>query len=160
MTAPLDGQGIYADEYVAGALRLLEQHANEVIDESQVGPWLDGIYSGMDGEAWAQELKHWRDEFFAACLANLRAFQSSPDLAEAFDRMFDGTEVLPRGLSEEYEQLMVDNPLRASELLVPISSGQLWQLRRAGKVMSPPGEDPIVVNVPYDPAGGLNLKGA
>jgi CRISPR-associated endonuclease/helicase Cas3 len=160
LTAPLDGQGIYAAEYVAGALRTLERHADEVIDESRIGPWLDGVYVGADGEAWAREVTHWRDEFVAVCLADLRAFQSSPELAEAFDRMFDGTEVLPRTLSDEYDRLLEDEPLRASELLVPISFGQLRRLRRAGKVVSRPGEDPITVDVPYNRERGLNLKEA
>lgn len=158
LKAPLDGQGIYADEYVAGSLRTLEPHDGEVIDESRVGPWLDGIYAGAGGEAWAREVAHWRDEFVAACLADLRAFQSNPELAEAFDRMFDGTEVLPRSLAGEYERLTEEEPLRASELLVPISPGQLWQLRRAGKVVSTPREDPVVVDVAYEPERGLALE--
>lgn len=157
LTTPLDGQGIYAEEYVAGALQTLEQHANGVIDESQVGSWLDRIYAGGVGEAWAREVAHWRDEFVAACLTNLRAFQSSPELGEAFDRMFDGTEVLPRALFGDYERLLDDDPLRASELLVPISSHQLQMLRRKNKIVSKPGDDLIVVDVPYDAARGLNL---
>ncbi len=157
LKAPLDGQGIYADEYVSGALRTLEPHDNEVIDESRVGPWLDGIYAGASGEAWAREVKRWRDEFVAACLADLRAFQSSPEMAEAFDRMFDGTEVLPRSLLAEYMRLTDEEPLRASELLVPISPGQLWQIRRAGKVVSAPREDPVVVDVSYDSDQGLQM---
>lgn len=158
LTAPLDGQGIYLGEYVASALRTLEQHVNEVIDESQVGPWLDRIYAGVNREVWAKEVMRWRDEFAAACLANLRAFQSSPELAEAFDRMFDGTEVLPWTLSDEYEHLLEDDPLRASELLVPISFEHSLRLRRSGKVVSKPGDDPIIVRVPYDPDRGLYLE--
>ncbi len=103
-------------------------------------------------------MKHWQDEFAAACLADLRAFESSPELAEAFDRMFGGTEVLPRSLAAEYARLMDDEPLLASELLVPISPGQLWQLRREGKAASAPGEDPVVVDVAYDPERGLALE--
>jgi hypothetical protein len=92
-------------------------------------------------------------EFVAACLAGLRAFQSSPELAESFDRMFDGTEVLPSGLYEEYEEL------RVSELLVPISSRQLARLGREGRIVTRLGEDPIVVSLPYDSTAGLVLKG-
>lgn len=157
LTAPLDGQGIYEETYVTGALRMLEPYAGQVIDEALVGPWLDAIYAGSMGEAWSTEVKQSRAEFTAACLAQLRAFQSSPELAELFDKMFDGTEILPQSLQEEYENWLRDDPLRASELLVPISFGQLGRLRRTGKVVSPPKEEPIIVQVPYSPERGLRL---
>ncbi len=161
LTEPLDGQGIYASSgHAVGALQTLRQHTNKVIDESQIGLWLDGIYFGENRKVWTGEVKHWRDELVAACLANLRAFQSSPELSEAFERMFDGTEVLPRSLLHEYEDLSRKDPPRASELLVPISFGQLKQLRRAEKIASAYGREPIVVDVPYDQNQGLILKGA
>ncbi|HXG20602.1 MAG TPA: CRISPR-associated helicase Cas3', partial [Methylomirabilota bacterium] len=103
LTAPFDGQGIYAENYVTGALRILEAHAGQVIEESQVGSWLDTIYVGAIGEAWSAEVKQSREEFTAACLAQLRAFQSSQELTELFDKMFDGTEVLPHSLQDEYK---------------------------------------------------------
>ncbi|HXG19979.1 MAG TPA: hypothetical protein VNN62_13020, partial [Methylomirabilota bacterium] len=98
-----------------------------------------------------------REEFTAACLAQLRAFQSSQELTELFDKMFDGTEVLPHSLQDEYKSCLRDDPLRASELLVPISFRQLGMLRRTGKVVSLPKEDPIVVQAPYTPERGLGL---
>lgn len=157
LTAPLDGQGIYAETYVTGALRILEAHASQVIEESQVGLWLDTIYAGTIGEAWSAEVKRSREEFTAACLAELRAFQSSQELSELFDKMFDGTEVLPHCLQDEYENWLREDPLLASELLVPISFRQLGTLRRTGKVVSLPKEEPIVVQVPYTPEQGLGL---
>src|SRR5579884_3657631 len=118
VTEPLDGQGVYEGEYVADSLRILEENANTIINESQIGPWLDRIYSGAIHEKWAKEVSDRQEEFAAACLANLRAFQSSDDLAEAFDKMFDGTEVLPKALVTEYENTLDQDPLRSSELLV------------------------------------------
>jgi len=158
VTEPLDGQGVYEGEYVADSLRILEENANTIINESQIGPWLDRIYSGAIHEKWAKEVSDRQEEFAAACLANLRAFQSSDDLAEAFDKMFDGTEVLPKALVTEYENTLDQDPLRSSELLVPISSGQFWKLQRADKVLSSSGADPIVVDVPYDSIHGLKLN--
>jgi len=160
LTAPLDGQGIYTEAYVTGALRVLEQHDNQLIVESQVETWLDAIYAGSIGDKWTEEVRQAREEFRSACLANLRAFQSSPELAELFDNMFDGTEVLPISLQREYESLLRDNPLKASELLVPISSQQLGRLRRTGKVISAPKEDPIIINISYSPNRGLDLNPA
>lgn len=158
LSAPLDGQGIYAEEYIAGALRILRAHTDQVIEESQIGPWLDTIYAGTQGEAWAKAVTQAKEEFAAACLASLRAFQSKPELADLFDQMFDGTEVLPQSLLQEYKQWREDDPLRAGELLVPISSGQLGQLRRAEKIVGRRGEDLIVVDVPYDQNRGLDLR--
>jgi CRISPR-associated endonuclease/helicase Cas3 len=160
LRTPPDGQHVYMDRYVTLALQTLEKHENEVIDESTVGRWLDSIYCGSIEEQWDREVQRWRVEFFEACLADLRAFQSKPELAEAFDRMFDGTEVLPRSLLAEYECLQDEDPLRASELLVPISSRQLCMLRSAGKVSSRLGDDPMIVDVPYDPNEGLQLAGS
>lgn len=158
VTEPLEGQGVYEGEYVAGSLRILEENANTIINESQIGPWLDRIYSGAISEKWAKEVSDCQEEFAAACLANLRAFQSSDELAEAFDKMFDGTEVLPKALVTEYDNALDQDPLRSGGLLVPISSGQFGQLRRAGKVLSSSGSDPIVVDVPYDSIHGLKLN--
>lgn len=158
LSAPLDGQGIYTEAYVTGALQILRTHVNQTIDESQIGPWLDRIYAEAVGEEWVREVKRSRDEFTDACLANLRAFQSSPDLAERFDEMFDGTEVLPRSLQEEYEELSKNEPLRASELFVSISLGQFHRLRRERKVVNISKEGPLVVDVPYSPQLGLDLR--
>jgi CRISPR-associated endonuclease/helicase Cas3 len=158
--APQHGQGVYDDDYVIGALQTVEPHNGAALDESQIGSWLNEIYAGAVGERWSREVKQWRDEFHGACLTELRAFQSSPELAEAFDRMFDGTEVLPHTLYDEYARFLENDPLSASELLVPISSGQLRNLRRAGKIISGLAEDTIIVNVPYDRESGLNLAAA
>jgi CRISPR-associated endonuclease/helicase Cas3 len=158
VTEPLDGQGVYEQDYVAGSLRILQENANTIVNESQIGPWLDRIYAGAIREKWTKNVLECQEEFATACLADLRAFQSSDQLAEAFDKMFDGTEVLPKTLITEYENALDHDPLRSGELLVPISSGQLWQLRRAGRVLSSSGGDPIVVSVPYDPTQGLKLS--
>ncbi|HXF93534.1 MAG TPA: CRISPR-associated helicase Cas3' [Nitrospiraceae bacterium] len=154
---PPDGQHVYLDEYIARALQTLEEHKNDVIDESKVGRWLDRIYCGSIAEQWDREVTHYREEFSRACLDDLRAFQSDPELEEKFDKLFDGTEVLPKSLGAEYEHLQNDDPLCASELLVPISSRQLEVLREAGKILSRPGDHPIIVDVPYDANEGLQL---
>jgi CRISPR-associated endonuclease/helicase Cas3 len=155
--APLDGQRIYQAEYVTSAFQILSQHRDRVIDEALVGPWLNEVYEGTGGAEWSQSVAEARQEFAEACLSNLRAFQSNPQLSQAFDRMFDGTEVLPASLAEEYHRLMEDDPLRASELLVPMPWWQVGQLRKESKVVGGGGDEPIVVDVPYDGERGLQL---
>jgi len=158
LSGPLDGQRIYEAEYVASASRILSRHREQIIDEAQVGPWLDQVYEGPRGAAWARTVAEARHEFAEACLANLRAFQSNPELSEAFDRMFDGTEALPSCLANEYQTLLEADPLRASELLIPMPWWQVAQLRRQGKVRGGRAGEPFVVDLPYNSETGLGLK--
>jgi CRISPR-associated endonuclease/helicase Cas3 len=156
---PGEGWDVYEPEYVTAALEVLEAHDGQIVEESEVSHWLDAVYAGAIGEAWASEVRRAREEFAAACLADLRAFQSNPELADAFDRMFDGTEVLPRGLLAEYDRLVDEDPLSAVELLVPISVRQLAGLAKSGRTVRATADRPIVVDVPYDSGSGLDLSG-
>jgi CRISPR-associated endonuclease/helicase Cas3 len=155
-TAPLDGHGIYQPEYVAGALRVLSDIEDRPLDESRVGDWLDSIYRGDLADKWRSRVETRRQEFIQTCLKDLRAFESKPEFAKAFDDLFDGTEVLPAALADEYRRF--EEPLAASELLVPMSSKQLGRARAQGRIISQPRKYPIVVNLPYNPDTGLQLK--
>ncbi len=154
-TAPLDGHGIYKPEYVAGAIRVLTAVDKQPIDESHLGQWLDSIYEGSLANDWRQQVEAHREEFVQACLKDLRAFESKPELTERFDALFDGNEVLPICLRGHYD---ADEPLAASELLVPISSRQFGRLRREGRVLTKPGDYPIIVDARYDSETGLELN--
>jgi CRISPR-associated endonuclease/helicase Cas3 len=151
------GRDAYDETYVVAALGALEEADGEMVDESKVGRWLDGVYAGEIGRAWAEEVGRWRYEFEVACLSDLRAFQSSPQLADAFDQMFDGSQVLPESVAGEYARMMDDDPLRASELLVPISGAQLARLVASGRARRLSADEPFVVDVPYDAERGLDL---
>ncbi len=71
--------------------------------------------------------------------------------------MFDETEAPSQSLQNEYESWLRDNPLRASELLVPSSFRQLGTLRRTGKVVSLSKEEPIGFQALHIPEQGLSL---
>jgi len=161
LTGPAHGQGVYDDSYVAAALGLLEGRDREQLEEGQVGAWLDQIYTGATAAAWRKAVLEACDEFRAACLADLRAFNSNPELATLFDRMFDGTELLPQDLVPEYCRLREEDPLGATELLVPVSWRQYQRLRRAGRLVqrSEIGDEPIAL-LPYDAERGLRLEEA
>lgn len=161
LTGPADGQGIYDDGYVAAALGLLGGRDGERLHEGQVGAWLDQIYAGTTAAAWREAALAACEEFRAACLADLRAFNSNPELATLFDQLFDGTEVVPEDLVQEYRRLREEEPLCATELLVPVSWRQFHQLRRAGRVVQPPETvDAPVARLPYDAERGLRLEEA
>lgn len=85
----------------------------------------------------------------------LAPFQSDQSLEERFYQAFDGVDVLPACLEPEFQALAALSPLRAAELLVPISFSRLARLRRAGLVSEPDRTQPPVVHLPYSPDDGL-----
>ncbi|HEX3220764.1 MAG TPA: hypothetical protein VHU77_12260, partial [Candidatus Limnocylindria bacterium] len=76
-------------------------------------------------------------------------------LAEKFDELFDGTEVLPSCFVEQYREQRESAPLEAHGLLVPLS---VKQRRRLGPhALWDRDLKQWVVDVPYDPTQGLLL---
>ena len=49
-------------------------------------------------------------------------------MEKEFYKAFDSVEVLPASLEQEYKELLKTEPIRASELLVPIRPGHLKYL--------------------------------
>jgi len=72
--------------------------------------------------------------------------------------MFDGTEALPSCLANEYQTLLEADPLRASELLIPMPWWQVAQLRRQGKVRGGRAGEPFVVDLPYNSETGTRAE--
>jgi CRISPR-associated endonuclease/helicase Cas3 len=153
---PADGQGVYDPGLIAGALNVLREADGLPLDEGKVQEWLDRIYTGDVLAWWESRYRRAAMEFRQAFLATLRPFQSDPEAEERFERLFDGTEVLPKFLVAEFQGLQeAGDPLGASQLLVPISWQRYRALRRAGRVQ-PAGKGlPSVVDVHYDQELGL-----
>lgn len=150
---------IYSRALVEKTLEILERENGRAIDEGQIGRWLDEIYAGDIAEAWRKVYRQEAAEFDEACLQSLRAFESSRDLTRLFYKAFDGREVLPRVLREEYEQLKHTDFIRAAELLVPVRDGNVHQLRKLNRVSDDYGEDgPLVVDAPYSSELGLDFS--
>jgi len=153
---PSGGQHIYEGDLVQGALAVLEQHDGQMIDEAGIGDWLDTVYQREIAARWNKCYNEAYREFRESCLACLRAFNSDDHLEDLFYNAFDSIEVLPANLEDEYDRLFVDEPLRASELLVPLQYGQFAQLLKKGKTHK--REDGLqVVDVPYSEEMGLEL---
>jgi hypothetical protein len=90
-------------------------------DESKVGIWLDEIYKDEIAEQWQKEFTKASTEFETVCLNTLRPFGAADDgLEDQFSKMFDGIEVLPNDLYDEYEIKKDDEPIAANDLLVPM----------------------------------------
>ena len=154
---PNDGQKIYDQELVLATLAILEQEKNGPILENKIGGWLDEIYQGDIAARWSADYRHAAKEFRDTCVEPLHAFQSDETLEDAFYRAFDGVEVLPESLYDEYMNLREQNPILAGELLVPISWGRFHALSNQGRVLPRDKREPYIILADYDPNLGLTL---
>lgn len=154
---PDDGQKIYCPELVRRTIAILEREHERPIDESAIGGWLDEIYSGEIEARWREEYKNAADNFDASCIRGMRPFASDEGLEELFYRAFDGLEVLPHSLYEEYRAVCDDEPIRAGELLVPISWGRYHALRNDDRILPRTGKEPYRVKAAYDSEVGLTF---
>ncbi|MGQ9854108.1 MAG: CRISPR-associated helicase Cas3', partial [Candidatus Oleimicrobiaceae bacterium] len=115
-----DGQGVYDPRHVQATLQILRAEAQDkALDEGAIQVWLDCIYQGSVLEDWEKAYVRQSVEVRAAFLDGLRPFVAASGLEDEFSRLFDGTEVLPATLKEEYDALKEERPLESAELLVP-----------------------------------------
>lgn len=155
-TKPDNGQGVYNANLVSGAVNVLKKYAGgNVLNEGAVQGWLDEIYTGVVLSDWEKRYQITAKEFREAFIKNLQPFASDKSFARAFERLFDGVEVLPACLQKEYKEAYETNPLAASQFLVPISWKQWRRLNDGKKICSLPGKWPIVADVPYTSEFGL-----
>ena len=154
---PDDGQKIYDPELVQRTLSILEREHEHPIDESAIGDWLDEIYSGEVEVRWREEYKNAVNNFNRTCVRTMRPFAANEELEEAFYKAFDGLEVLPASLYNEYQTLSEEEPIRAGELLVPISWRRFHALRSGGQVLHRSGREPYRVTAEYNSAVGLRF---
>lgn len=157
-TQPEDGQKIYNEALIEGALKILRRENNKAIDESMVGTWLDEIYQGEIEERWKKEFSETATEFEEAIINTLRPFQSDYALRKEFYKAFDGVDVLPEIYWEEWDALHKKDPLKVKELFVSISYGRLKYLEGKRKAWEEEGGWPIMVSVPYSKELGLDFS--
>ena len=154
---PDDGQKIYDPELVQRTLSILEREHERPIDEGAIGTWLDEIYSGEVEACWQEEYKNACDNFDRMCVSPMRPFAADEGLEEAFYKAFDGLEVLPDSLYNEYKTLNEKEPIRAGELLVPISWDRFHALRSNGQVLPRNGREPDRITAEYNSEVGLTF---
>ena len=154
---PDDGQKIYDPELVQRTLSILEREHERPIDEGAIGTWLDEIYSGEVETCWQEEYKNACDNFDRMCVSPMRPFAADEGLEEMFYEAFDGFEVLPETFYSQYKVLSDEDPIRAGELLVPISSRRFYALRNAGQVLPTNRREPHRVNAEYNSEVGLTF---
>src|SRR5262249_25752409 len=142
---------------VTRTLRKLAEFDGQLLDDATLADHLDVVYADGLDEEFTREAERFWQEFGRICIEQLRAFESDPTLEEAFDRLFEATEVLPESLVTEYRELADRSVLEAQSLLVPLSDSQRRRLGTAA------AWDPELnlwrVVVPYDPEAGLQRPG-
>ena len=156
-TEPADGQFIYDDELVKRTLAILRRNNGQAIHEDKIGAWLDQIYDGEVAERWQEEFEIQANEFDSVCLKTMQAFCSDQSLEELFYKAFDGIEVLPEASYDEYKEFNQSDPIRAGELLVPISIGRYHALKNSGQLYPKERREPYIVKVPYNSEMGLTF---
>jgi len=158
-TQPDDGQKIYDPELISRTLQILRRENGKPIDESKVGIWLDEIYKDEVAEQWQKEFIKASNEFESVCVNTLRPFGAADDgLEDQFSKMFDGIEVLPNDLYDEYDKKKEDEPIAANDLLVPMRWGQYHMLLKKG--LMKPGDKtmPPIAMSSYSSEIGLTFE--
>ena len=154
---PDDGQKIYDSELVRRTIAILEREHERPIDESAIGGWLDEIYSGEIETRWREDYKNAAENFHASCVRSMRPFASDEGLEDMFYKAFDGIEVLPDSLYEEHKAVSDDEPIRAGELLVPISWRRYHALPSDDRILPRIKKEPYRVKAAYDSEMGLTF---
>jgi CRISPR-associated endonuclease/helicase Cas3 len=154
---PADGCGIYDPTLVQSTLDLLQD--GMLIHEAFIQQWLDLTYSSQVLSGWKEQYNATSKEFRTAFIDRLYPFQSDESLEEQFVKLFDGTDVLPASLQEEYERLKETRPLEANTLLVQISWRQWHMLKSKNRVRIATYPWPPLIDAPYSRELGLQLTG-
>ncbi len=156
-TEPTDGQHIYDETLVKRTLAILHSNNGHAIHEGEINAWLDQIYEGEVAERWQEEFETQANEFESICLNTMQAFCSDHSLEELFYKAFNGIEVLPEISYDEYKDFKQSDPIRAGELLVPISIGRYHSLKNSGQLYPRERREPYIAKVPYSPELGLTF---
>lgn len=141
---------VYGTGEVQRAVDILKSWSGKVIEEGTVQMWVDSAYEPVAAE-WLGEVRRQVESILDGVVRTNRPLSSHPELEQAFERLFDGCEVVPEAFEAEYRRRLSEEPLTAALLRVPISDGQRRRLRRAGRL------DGEIARLPYDRTRGLNL---
>lgn len=156
---PAEGRHVYEQADLLRTLNVLRPAVGAVIEERDLQGWVDAVYAPV-AEAWRARVARAVRSATEDVVATNRPLDEHPELAEAFERLFDGAEVVPASLQAEYERLLRDEPLRAPSLCVPVSTRQLALWQRAGRLtrLTAAGARHWVARLPYDGERGLELR--
>jgi CRISPR-associated endonuclease/helicase Cas3 len=146
--------GVYGAEPTRLAWQILTRHDGGELDEKLFGRWLDEVYATAWGHEWQadveREYRNWDNDW----LQFQQPFDDRDNLADEFDKLFDGTEAILEQDVRNYRNLlnkgtMAQGRLLAADLLLPVPAyGK--PLGRRNKELGV-----TVIDGDYDPQTGL-----
>ncbi len=119
----------YSEVEVERSIAAIKVWEDGPIDEAEVQKVIDEVYDGEFGDQWEASVRSGIVNFQEAALGQLRPFTSNPELEDQFDDLFEGYEVIPGCLKQEFDRRAAEEPLLAQLLTVPISKQQFGRLR-------------------------------
>jgi hypothetical protein len=145
---------------VGGETAVLQRENGRPLDENAIGNWLDEIYAGDIAQDWQNQFTYTAREFEEVVVNTLRPFASADsEFQERFNKLFDGIDVLPTDLHNEYYDFIeAGETIAAKQLLVPISWGRFHALRNSAKISWDGDLKMYIVTVPYTSELGLNFS--
>ena len=150
---------VYRPDVVSAALDVLRPCRDQAVQEWDLQQWVDAAYAPIARD-WSEELRRHMANVEETVVRTNRPLESHPELASAFEKLFDGCEVVPESLAADYERLAREAPLEATMLRVPISNGQRGMLLKKGRLEARGSGAASfeVARAPYDKTSGLDLK--
>jgi CRISPR-associated endonuclease/helicase Cas3 len=142
---------VYARPDVERAMAILSPHGDKPVEEEATQGWVDAAYDPIADE-WTAEMLGRIESATQDVVRSNHPLKANDDLRAAFDDLFDGAEVVPESLADEYKRLEDQEPLAAVGLRVPVTQRQRQALRRRGLLAGD------VARVPYDAIRGLDLS--
>ena len=146
--------GVYDAEPTRLAWQILIRHDGGELDEKLFGRWLDEVYATAWGHEWQadveREYRNWDNDW----LQFQQPFDDRDNLADEFDKLFDGAEAILEQDVRNYRNLlnkgtMAQGRLLAADLLLPVPAyGK--PLGRWDKELGV-----TVIDGDYDPQTGL-----
>jgi CRISPR-associated endonuclease/helicase Cas3 len=145
---------IYDRESVDRALATMRPWANQIVRDDVVQGWVDASYEPI-AEAFVADVRRRAREYRRSVVETNRPLESHADLQALFDEQFDGSEVVPLSMRQEYERRTDEDPLAAPGLRIPVSLGQIMRLEQNRRLAR--GDGVLFADVPYSPTLGLDL---
>lgn len=144
-------KNIYDLENIAKSLSELEKVDRQILDEKKIQCMLDNVYLPF-------EINQTSKKAFLLMLDQIYPFRAYEDNEEKFNEQFDGVEVLPIQLYEEWKyHIDKQHYLNAEKLFVPVSKNRFAFMRANGLIINEKNvnKNILIVQLLYDDSIGL-----